>query len=83
MTATASTAESTTRSVKARIDCLKMEGVDIRLGIDLQKIDKQFANQRFKRIHWICPYGNPLTGMKSEAFVSMIGNCFSTSHKMQ
>ena len=44
------------KALSDRIEHLTRLGAKIRFNIDAQKIDEHFKGQRFKRIHWNCPF---------------------------
>ena len=68
------------KATQERVAALWQKGVEILFGIDAQQIHKIFKGQRFKRIHWNCPFGDPCL---REQFRKVIPNFFRSCSKLQ
>ena len=67
-------------AVKARVARLRKKGVTVNFGVDATQIHIRYADKRFERIQWNCPFGDPRS---REEFFPILPQFFRSAAQLQ
>lgn len=67
--------------INIRIQKLKEAGVEVKSGVDARSLHEFFKEQRFKRIHWNCPF--KFQQDEKEEFKDVIPQFFKACNQLQ
>lgn len=68
--------------IEDRLAYLTSKGVTIRFGINGTALEKDFQGQKFKRIHWTCPFGGG-SDIAKEQFKTVMPAFFRSASSLQ